>query len=139
MKRLLTFVRPLGALSSAKKGLLAIGIVLFIAVAIEGVHLHSKVDIASEVRRVLNTDISAGSTRGQIESYLDTAHISYMFAAGSHYQDHKSSLIALAKGASNGHLLPSDTDEVQIRFRFDDSQHLIDYVVRTGTDRYRWR
>ncbi len=111
---------------------------MVIAVAIEGVRLQSNADTAIEVKRVLDTDISPGSTRAQIESYLDSAHIAYMFAAGSHYLDHRSSLIELAKGASNGHLLPSDTDEVQIRFRFDDSQHLIDYVVRTGADRYSW-
>lgn len=130
---------PLTGLSLAKKRLLAIGIVTVVAVAIEGVRFQSKVDPASDVRRVLDTDISAGSTRAQIESYLDSAHISYMFAAGSHYQDHKSSVIALAKGAAKGHLSPTDNDEVQIRFRFDDSQHLIDYVVRTGADRYSWR
>jgi fructose/tagatose bisphosphate aldolase len=88
---------------------------------------------------VLDTEIPAGSTRAQIESYLASAHVSYMYAAGTHFQDHKNSLIALAKGTSHGHLLPTSSDEVKIRFRFDESQHLINYDVRTGAERYKWR
>jgi hypothetical protein len=126
-------------LSSAKKALLVIGMVALIAVAIQAVRFHSKVHVADDVRRVLDTDIPAGSTRTQIESYLGSAHIAYMYAGGAHFQDQKSSLIALAKGASSGHLLPTTNDEVQIRFRFDDSQHLISYDVRAGADRFNWR
>jgi hypothetical protein len=126
-------------LSSAKKALLAIGIVALFAGAVQAVRSQSKAHVANDVRRVLDTDISAGSTRAQIESYLDSGHVAYMYAAGTHFQDYKSSLIALAKGASKGHLLPTSNDEVQIRFRFDDSQRLINYDVRTGADHYNWR
>ena len=119
--------------------LLAIGVVALIAGAIQAVRFHSSVHVADDVRRVLDAGIPVGSTRRQIESYLDSAHIAYMYAAGTHFQDQKSSLIALAKGASQGHLLPTTHDEVQIRFRFDDSQHLINYDVRAGTDRFNWR
>jgi hypothetical protein len=126
-------------LSAAKKALLAIGIVALIAGAIQAVRFHSTVHAADDVRRVLDSDIPARSTRTQIESYLDSAHIAYMYAAGTHFQDQKSSLIALAKGASKGHLLPTTNDEVQIRFRLDDSQYLINYDVRAGADRFNWR
>jgi hypothetical protein len=126
-------------LSSPQKALLAIGIVAVIAAAIQVVRFHSKGNLADDVRRVLDADIQAGSTRTQIESYLDSAHVGYMYAAGTHFQDGRSSLIALAKGARKGHLLPTTNDEVQIRFRFDDSEHLINYDVRAGADRYNWR
>lgn len=69
-------------LSSAKKALLAVGIVALIAGALQAVRSQSKAHVANDVRRVLDTDISAGSTRAQIESYLDSAHVAYMYAAG---------------------------------------------------------
>ena len=87
-------------LSSAKKALLAIGIGALIAGAIQAVRFHSDIHVADDVRHVLDADIPAESTRIQIESYLDSAHIAYMYAAGTHFQDQPSSLIALAKGAS---------------------------------------
>jgi hypothetical protein len=123
---------------SVKKVLFAFGIVAIITGAIQAVRFQSKAHVATDVRRVLDAHIAPGSTRAQVESYLDSAQVSYMYAAGTHFGDRKDSLIALARGEEGGRLVPSSSDEVQIRFRFDDSQRLLNYEVRTGADRYSW-
>ena len=115
-------------------GLLFAALAVAIAVAIyvySSRPVEKKVNITvAEVQKDLREHLIVGASRSQVESYLDERHIPHSYidhsAVAPEYSHTESALI---RDSSETWLIRGD---IQILFKFDKKEKLIDYSVKEG-------
>jgi hypothetical protein len=80
-----------------------------------------------DVRKRLERATPVGSSRSAVESYLDSQSIPHSYVDDSEFSNERRVELALIRSTRRS---PLTTDDIQIRFRFDESGRLLDYSVR---------
>jgi len=81
------------------------------------------------VRKQLEQATPVGSSRSAVDTYLDSQSIPHSYIRDSKSPSEGGVELALIRGTSKSLLVRGD---IQIRFRFDESERLVSYSVQEG-------
>jgi len=82
----------------------------------------------ARVQRELRASVQPGMGRAEVEAYLDRAGFSHSYIAGNGAQPGIGGIEwVLIRNSALGLVSPGD---IQVRFQFDENEHLTDYSVR---------
>jgi hypothetical protein len=100
------------------------------AIALPKVMLHSRTVhriTVEDIRKQLQNGIPPGASRSTVEVYLDSQKIAHSYIDDPRYSNERRVEYAWIRDSSHSWLVRGD---ISIRFRFDESDHVVDYEVR---------
>jgi hypothetical protein len=87
---------------------------------------------AARVQAELRANIRPGMGRAEVEAYLDRAGFPHSYIAGNGLPKTSGIEWVLIRNTSHGLVSAGD---IQVRFQFDENEHLTDYFVREISSR----
>jgi hypothetical protein len=108
-------------------GFLALGrIAIWAKPQIFAINTERRISV-EDVKKELRREIPPGTKRSEVAAYLDAKAIPHSHDGASEADEYQETEVALIRNSSNSFLIRGD---IQIRFRFDESDKLTDYSVQ---------